>query len=305
VVESNDRDTQAHAAAAGLRVLRLAGVEATPLLRECIAALDPEAPGDYRELAAVLAWSFRSTRPQRVGIAGGQGTGKSTLARLLEGACERIGLRACVLSLDDYYLPRAERLALARCIHPLFETRGPPGTHDVALCREQMASLARCSDVEIPVFAKGLDDRVGVRRVSGPFDLVLLEGWCVGAAAMDEESLAEPVNALERQADPDGSWRRHANEELAGGYAALWAELDQLVFLRAPDLTSVRVWRFEQEAERPPAERMGAAAIDRFVQHYERITLAMMARLPSRADWTIELAPDHSVEAIRRRTPGS
>jgi len=111
-----------------------------------------------------------------------------------------------------------------------------------------------------------------------------------------------PVNALERDADPDGSWRRHANEALGEGYAALWAELDQLVFLRAPDLAAVRRWRLEQEAERSTGERMGAAAIDRFVQHYERITLAMLASPSSLADWTIELAPDHTVEAIRRRT---
>lgn len=303
MVESNDRDTQGLAVAEGLRIARLAGVEATPTLCAHVAELDPEAPGDYRELAAVLAQTFCTTRPRRVGLAGGQGSGKSTLARLLERACERVGLRTCVLSLDDYYLPRTERLELARRAHPLFETRGPPGTHDVALCREQMATLARGGDVEIPVFDKGRDDRVGTRRVSGTFDLIVLEGWCVGAEAVDEASLAAPVNALERESDPDGSWRRHANRELGAGYAALWAELDQLVFLRAPDLAAVRRWRLEQEAERPAAQRLSATAIDRFVQHYERITLAMMARLPPRADWTIELAPEHTIDSIRRRAP--
>ncbi len=262
---------------------------------------EAQAPADYRELAVSLAQSFRTTRPRRVGLAGGQGTGKSTLARLLERGCEQVGIRACVLALDDYYLPRTERLALARRVHPLFETRGPPGTHDVALCREQIVSLAGKGELEIPVFDKGRDDRVGSRHVSGPFDLVVLEGWCVGAGRIDEAALAEPVNALERDVDPDVAWRRYANEALAAGYAALWAELDQLVFLRAPDLAAIRRWRLAQEMERPLAQRMSAAAIDRFVQHYERTTLEMMRSLPARADWTIELGADHALTAIHCR----
>jgi D-glycerate 3-kinase len=301
VSRSTGRDTGARVAGEESRVVRMAGEEVTPALRALIAALDPTAPGDYRELAAALAQSFRAHRPRRIGLAGGQGTGKSTLSRLLERACDQVGIRACVLSLDDYYLPRAERLALARRVHRLFETRGPPGTHDVALCRAQMTSLSGNGEIELPVFDKGRDDRVGIRRVSGPFDLVVLEGWCVGAGSVDEVALAVPVNALERESDPDRIWRRHANDALATGYAALWADLDQVVFLRAPDLAAVVRWRLEQEAERPVAQRMGSAAIDRFVQHYERTTLEMMGSLPDRADWTIELGPDHAITAIRRR----
>ena len=48
---------------------------------------------------------------------------------------------------------------------------------------------------------------------------------------------------------------------------------------------------------------MDAAAIDRFVEHYERITRDMLASLPGRADWTIELAPDHRIAGIVRRDP--
>ncbi len=149
---STGLDTGARVAGEELRVVRMAGEEVTPALRALIAALDPTAPGDYRELAAALAQSFRAHRPRRIGLAGGQGTGKSTLSRLLERACDQVGIRACVLSLDDYYLPRAERLALARRVHRLFETRGPPGTHDVALCRAQMTSLSGNGEIDLPVF---------------------------------------------------------------------------------------------------------------------------------------------------------
>ena len=131
----------------------------------------------------------------------------------------------------------------------------------------------------------------------------MLEGWCVGARSVDGAALAEPCNALEREGDPEGVWRRYANAQLATDYADLFAILDAFAYLRAPDLESIRRWRLEQEAERPAAQRMNAAAVDRFVEHYERITREMLATLPGRADWTIELAPDHSIAGIIRRGP--
>lgn len=264
----------------------------------------PERP-EFRALAAVLARSWQASGVRCVGLSGGQGAGKSTLSRSFGAACAQLGLRACVLALDDYYLPRAQRLALAGRVHPLYETRGPPGTHDVELCREHLCALAAGrGEVEIPVFDKGRDDRVGTRSVSGPLDLVVLEGWCVGAEPVVAAEIAVPCNTLERDEDPEGVWRRYANAQLAGGYAALWAELEQIVFLRAPDLDSVRRWRLQQEAERPADRRLDARAIDRFVAHYERITLDLMARLPDRAEWTVELATDHSIASIVRREPG-
>ena len=262
---------------------------------------DPEAPRDFRELAALLVESFSATRARRVGLAGGQGTGKSTLARLLEQAGAHLGLRVCTLALDDYYLTCAERLALAARVHPLFETRGPPGTHDVALLREHLVALDRPGAIDVPRFDKGRDDRNGSRRIEGPYDLVVVEGWCVGARRVDEAELVDPCNALEREEDADGCWRRFANQQLASDYAELFSMLDSIVYLRAPDLAAVRRWRLEQEAERPPHQRMEAAALDRFVAHYERITCDMLATLPGRANWTIELAADHGITEIVRR----
>lgn len=290
-------------AAAPMRLAQLVARDVTPEWRECHSQLDPDAPEDYRELASLLACEWARRRPRIVGLAGGQGAGKSTLARLIASACEWTGRRACVLSLDDFYLPRRERLALAKAVHPLFETRGPPGTHDIELCRESMERLVRPSEsgrptrIELPTFDKGLDDRAGSRWVTGPVDLVVLEGWCVGAEPVEAGHLEPAINALEAERDPDGRWRRYVNEQLGGSYARCFSLLESLVYLRVPDLAAVGRWRLEQEQSRPASQRLDAAAIDRFVEHYERVTLAMMDSLPGCADLTVELAEDHSIAA--------
>ena len=76
-----------------------------------------------------------------LGINGAQGTGKSTLADYLRLALEiEYDWHVAVLSIDDFYLTKAERTQLAEDVHPLLVTRGVPGTHDIQM-------LADCLNV--------------------------------------------------------------------------------------------------------------------------------------------------------------
>ncbi|GIX30777.1 MAG: kinase [Porticoccaceae bacterium] len=243
------------------------------------------------------------SRPLVVGIAGAPGSGKTTLAahlaRLLE---ERHRLPAVVLSLDDFYLPRAARRRLARRLHPLFAVRGVPGTHDLRLLGRTFAALERAqgdSCLLLPVFDKLADDRLPRRHWRlhrGRPVVILLEGWCVGVPPEPPAALARPVNALERTRDPDGCWRRAVNRALAGPYRRLFARLDCLIFLRAPAWGVVVRWRLEQEralaAARPGAKAMDAAQVAHFVAHFERLTRHALRVLPRRADYLLHLAPD-------------
>jgi D-glycerate 3-kinase len=256
-------------------------------------------------------------RCQVVGISGGQGTGKSTLASALQVLLQHgFGLRSLVISLDDYYLTKSERNELARRVHPLLATRGVPGTHDGARLQHDLTRLraAQSGDpIELPRFSKALDDRASdTRRCEGPCEIVLLEGWCVGARAQSPEQLAAPLNRLEREEDPDASFRRYVNAQLAQPYAALWRELDAWVFLAAPDIGAVRAFRAEQERALGRTEEAGAPGfmneeqLRRFVEHFERITTHMLCDAPSRADLVVYLGADRSVkriEAARRTQP--
>lgn len=245
--------------------------------------------------------------PLVVGLAGAQGAGKSTVAAALVRDLAGQGRRAVTLSLDDLYFGRVARRRLARAVHPLLATRGPPGTHDVPLGMAVLAALRTGAPVAIPRFDKAADDprpRAAWGRVRGPVDVVVFEGWCVGARAQDAAALAEPVNALEAVEDPAGVWRRYMNARLAGPYQALFGHLDLLAFLRAPAFGVVARWRLEQERAPATADALGnrpddpldarpgamdAAGVARFVQHFERLTRHMLDEVPGRADLTIQL----------------
>lgn len=240
--------------------------------------------------------------PLVVGICGAQGSGKSTLAADLAERMTQSGLAVATLSLDDLYKTRAERQCMAREVHPLFATRGVPGTHDVALGLETIAALERGEPTPLPRFDKGADDRAP--HESWPVapagtQVLLLEGWCVGARPQSDVSL--PVNALEQVEDPQALWRSHANAALAADYQQLFARLDLLVLLAAPGWDVVARWREQQEAEL--RERGGSAVmspdeVTRFIQHYERLTRWILEEMPGRADLTVRLGENREVLSL-------
>ena len=251
-----------------------------------------------QRIAAVHA---RLGRPVLVGFSGPQGSGKTTTCGRLRDRLEGRGLRTVVLALDDFYLTRAEREALALDVHPLLATRGVPGTHDVAMMRATIAALSAAGPdgaTPLPAFEKARDDRAppGDWPVfTGRPDVILLEGWCIGAAPQGREALAVPVNGLETDEDPQGTWRGFVNDRLAGPYRDLFAAFDYSVALWAPSFDRVFAWRAEQEAalrRRFPdgPQVMSEAQLARFIAHYERITRDLIER--PQADLRIDLAED-------------
>lgn len=211
-------------------------------------------------------------------ISGLQGSGKSTLA--------------------------AQVVALARDVHPLLRTRGPPGTHELPLAHATLDAIVAGQPVALPRFDKLADERMAIAawpRVDGALDLLVFEGWFLGIPAQAEDALDPPLNALERDADADGRWRRGCNQALANDYAALWARLDRLWFLQPPDFAVVPRWRWEQEqhlqATQPGRSGMSRAQLEHFVQHYERVSRQALRTLPAPADRVIALDEQRRVVA--------
>ncbi len=271
----------------------------------------PDKFGDLiaEHYSPLAKWVVQQQKPEQtlfVGINGAQGTGKSTLAAFLRLALEsNAGWRVAVLSIDDFYLAKAERGESAKHIHPLLATRGVPGTHDMpmlAACVEKLRILDAETSLSLPRFDKARDDRVDPDAwpvITGPVDLIILEGWCVGSKPQPDDELLRPVNSLERDEDPSGEWRHYINEQLKGSYADLFAQLDTLIFLRAPDMGAVRRWRLEQEEKlsaATPADAgsvMDSEQVARFVQFFERLTKENLVSLPEIADVVLELDYNH------------
>ena len=242
-------------------------------------------------------------RPMVVGVNGAQGSGKSTLCAFLEAVLlPELGLSAVTLSLDDFYLDRARRAHLAATEHPLFTTRGVPGTHDVTLLRDMLARLAapEPGTVRIPRFSKADDDvlpRDQWRSVPTPADIVLLEGWCIGVGPEHDADIREPVNELERIEDPDGVWRCAVNRALAGAYRALFDQLDYLVFFEIGTFADVFANRLLQERKLRGPD-VDQTALRRFVMHYERLTRHALETLPAVADARIVLGSTQAISDV-------
>jgi len=266
----------------------------------------------YLPLAAWMA-DKHSTTPLVFAINGAQGSGKSTLSTILKMLLtEGFSKSVAVVSIDDFYLPRQARNELAEQVHPLFKVRGVPGTHDVALIEKVFADLLEQKwPIKIPAFDKAQDERqpeAQWRIIDKPVDIILFEGWCVGAQAQQQDELHDVVNELEGEEDAQGSWRQYVNSQLQGAYHALFKKIDYLLMLKVPDMESVLEWRCLQETKLAQhcekhglssAKVMSLEEIRRFIMHYERLTNSMLSEMPQRADILLELNPQHQIEAIR------
>lgn len=248
----------------------------------------------------------RSRRPYILGLSGLQGSGKSTLAQVMRVQAKARGWVTEVLSLDDFYYARSDREALARDVHPLLRSRGVPGTHEIELLLSVLAALPYASDklpVTHPRFDKGRDTRFSPSRwprVTRPPQLVIVEGWALGIRPQLQAALTKPINELERKEDPDGSWRHWVNKQLRG-YQPLWRKFDALIVLQAPSWEIVRRWRGEQEQEllaRHAPLAMDAAALERFLAHFERLSRHALVTLPALADTCVEYDDDRHVTGL-------
>ncbi len=250
--------------------------------------------------AAISARQQQLRRPLIVGVNGSQGSGKTTLSDALVMLLQETHqCRSVAISIDDFYLTQAERQTLARDVHPLLATRGVPGTHDIGLARDTIHQLTQGSaTVAVPRFDKAVDDRAAVSvwdNQQAPLNVVILEGWCVGALPQSEEELVQPVNTLEADEDADGHWRHYVNACLQNDYTTLWQLFDLQVMLKAPSFDCVYRWRKEQEDKL--REKVGGnasgimsdAEIARFIQHYQRITEHNLQQLPGKVQFLLEL----------------
>ena len=151
----------------------------------------------------------KDNKTKIIGLSGGQGAGKSTITGILKLILKKkYGLELCIFSIDDFYKTKSERKKMSRKVHPLFLTRGVPGTHDVILVNKTFKNLKKkfFKPVLIPKFDKSTDDRVKKSqwiKIKKPPSIIIFEGWCIGAKHQKENLLKKPLNMIEKKFDFD------------------------------------------------------------------------------------------------------
>eukprot|EP00051_Salpingoeca_urceolata_P000360 m.33730 g.33730 ORF g.33730 m.33730 type:complete len:298 (+) comp10495_c0_seq2:97-990(+) len=219
---------------------------------------------------ALLGDGTRPSCPLVIGVSAAQGAGKTTLTNWLVAELASQGVRAVAVSIDDFYLTHAEQLEV-KARHPgnrLFEQRGAPGTHDVALGVATIRALmthprstgavggdsSQCTLV--PRYEKSLFSGRGDRlpreqwtAVNGALDVILFEGWCLGFRPVSGEQAPSET--------PDPAGQMVPVDAYLAGFEAWHKLLDLLVVIEVPDIEWIVAWRLESERRLREAKGTG------------------------------------------------
>ena len=244
-----------------------------------------------------------------IGLSGGQGSGKSTITGILKFILKKkYGLNLCVFSIDDFYKTKSERKKMSEKDHPLFLTRGVPGTHDIQLLNNILKKFKekKFKNLLIPKFDKSIDDRSKKykwQKIKKRPDIVILEGWCVGATHQKDSDLKKPLNSIEKKFDQKLIWRRKVNYYLKNQYKKIFKKIDKLVYLKAPNFSYIYKWRLLQEQKMKLTlknkKTMSKQQVKEFIMFYERITKHMIKNFYKISDMTIFLDKYHRSKKIK------
>ena len=244
-----------------------------------------------------------------LGLSGGQGSGKTTIVGIMKIILEKFFKRKVyTISIDDFYKTLKKRYQMSRTIHPLFKTRGVPGTHDIKLIKKLFNFIKRrkFKKFKLPKFDKSIDDRAKRKywtSVKKRPEIIILEGWCVGAKPQSNFLIKNPINALEKNEDKNLTWRNYVNNKLKNEYQKIFAMIDHFIFLKVPNFNMVLKWRFLQERKLKKKSYlnkkiMSHTQIKRFIMFYERITLQMIKDLDKCASMVILLKKNHQIKKV-------
>ena len=258
-----------------------------------------------------LANKASKKNPYLVGLAGGQGTGKTTISSILSIILRKyFKLNVFVISIDDFYKTRKERFLLSKKVHSSLMTRGVPGTHDINVMLDffKKAKSKKFKSLKLPKFNKAIDDRYKKKlwySIKKRPDVVIFEGWCVGAKAEKNNTLIKPVNSLEKLNDKKLTWRKFVNKQLQSKYKKLYDQLNCLLYLKSINFSLLRQWRIKQEKKlRLKNKRsnnhkiMNNNEVVKFMQTYQRVTQNMFKNVPNYASIILYLNSNHQIKSV-------
>ena len=266
-------------------------------------------------LIPICFWISKKAKkksPLIVGLAGGQGSGKTTISSILSLILKKyFKLKVFKISIDDFYKTKKQREILSKNKHSLLLTRGVPGTHDIKIMLDFFRKIKtkNFKSLKLPKFNKANDDRYKKKhwyKLKSRPDVVIFEGWCVGAKPQSLRLLKKPINALEKAYDKSLKWRRFVNLQLKTNYKKLYSQLDSLLYLKVKNFNLLKKWRIKQEEKlwlksksRKNLKIMNKKEVINFMQTYQRITEQMFKDAPKYSSIIMNLNKNHQIHKIK------
>jgi D-glycerate 3-kinase len=259
-----------------------------------------------------IAGKTNKKKPYIAGIGGGQGTGKTTICSIITIILRKyFKLNVFKISIDDFYKTRKERFFLSKKVHPALMTRGVPGTHDINIMLNffKRAKIKKFGTLKLPKFNKAIDDRLKKKfwySINKRPDVIIFEGWCVGARAEKNSALKKTVNSLEKKDDTKLIWRKFVNQQLKLKYKKLYSQLDCLLFLKANNFSLLQQWRLKQEKKlwlknkRSKNNKiMNKKDVINFMKTYQRVTQNMLKYAPKYSSIILNLNRNHQIKSVK------
>ena len=259
-----------------------------------------------------IASKANKSKPYFVGLAGGQGTGKTTISSIVAIILRKYFKKNVFkISIDDFYKTRRERKNLSKKIHPMLMTRGVPGTHDVQIMLDffKKAKSKNFKKMKLPSFNKALDERQSIKnwyKINLKPDVIIFEGWCVGARPETNKTLKKPINFLEKANDEKLIWRKYVNQQLKTKYKKLYSQLNCMIYLKAKNFSLLQKWRMKQEnklwlktKKKSSNKIMSKGDVINFMQTYQRITQNMLKYAPKYSSIILNLNRNHQIKSVK------
>ena len=187
--------------------------------------------------------------------------------------------------------------------------RGVPGTHDINMMLNFFRKLKskKFKRLKLPTFNKAIDDRCNKKRwydLKKRPDVIIFEGWCVGAKSERSISLKRSINLMEKAKDQKQIWRKYVNQQLKSKYKNLYSQLNCLIYLRAKNFSLLQKWRLKQEGKlwikskvKTNSKIMSRRDVLNFMQTYQRITQNMFRYAPKYASIIFNLNTNHQIKS--------
>ena len=250
-----------------------------------------------KSILPIIIYIINSKKKKFI-ISGSQGVGKSTLVIIIKTVIENIyNKKIMSLSIDDYYLNKKKRMQLSKKIHPLLETRGVPGTHELEKLNKHIKQFENKQfPIITPSFDKLRDNVTKKINIITKADILILEGWCCGCLPIENKYLYKNFNSLEANYDKNNIWRNFYNKKLQNEYKNLFKFFDIKIYIQPPSFKYIYKWRADQEKNNLSISvnknYMNKKQLLKFIQHYEKITKWMIKTMPVEADMLIKINKD-------------